>query len=338
MKFCVITTIHPITEAVKKWHEIFGDRLIAVGDKKTPIDWNYKDAVYIPFVEKEKGWFEGVDPVNHYARKNLGYLEAIRRGATYIYSTDDDNLPNENWQVRTNEVSAYQSVSDGWFNTYLCMGSNVRHVWPRGFALNHLQKCTVIDGIKDNYNSSIQQGLADGEADVDALWRLVYGQKVFFENTVSVHLKQNTWCPFNSQSTHFFPKAFPLMYLPVTVSFRMTDIFGSFVGQRCLWELGEGVTFHSPSEVFQDRNKHDLLKDFEDEIPGYLNSGKLVKILEGLTLKKGEENVCDNMVTCYQALADENIVTELEIRCLKSWVKQYEAIITANMGRIAFKE
>jgi len=32
-----------------------------------------------------------------------------------------------------------------------------------------------------------------------------------------------------------------LMYLPIKASFRMTDIYRSFVAQRCLWELGEGV-------------------------------------------------------------------------------------------------
>ena len=116
------------------------------------------------------------------------------------------------------------------------------------------------------------------------------------------------------------------MYLPVTVSFRMTDIFGSFVAQRCLWELGEGVTFHSPSEVFQDRNEHDLLKDFEDEIPGYLNSDKIAKILEALVLKGGEDNIGENMVTCYEALANAGIIEQLEIRCLKQWIKLYENI------------
>jgi hypothetical protein len=83
--------------------------------------------------------------------------------------------------------------------------------------------------------------------------------------------KRNSWCPFNSQSTWFFKKAFPLMYLPCSCKHsECTDIWRSFIGQRCLWEIGEGVTFHSPSEVYQDRNEHDLLKDFEDEIPGYL--------------------------------------------------------------------
>ncbi len=326
MNYCVVTTIYKPTPAIEKLHELFGNRLIVVGDKKTPVDWNYKDAVYIPYVDKGKEWFEGYDPVNHYARKNVGYLEAIRRGATYIYSTDDDNCPNDDWKARDINVNAELGTGEGWFNVYDSVGSNVKNVWPRGYSINHIGKSNGSYPMAFAAQSAIQQGLADGEADVDAIWRLVFGEKVFFRNKKSVYLTKNTWCPFNSQSTHFFQKAFPLMYLPTTVSFRMTDIFGSFVAQRCLWEINDGVTFHSPSEVFQDRNEHDLLKDFEDEIPGYLNSDKIVKILEGLTLKPGEENICENMVTCYQSLADAGIVAQLEIRCLNSWIKEYKKI------------
>ena len=78
-----------------------------------------------------------------------------------------------------------------------------------------------------------------------------------------VWLGPETWCPFNSQSTWWFPVAYPLMYLPSRVSFRMTDIWRGFVAQRCLWELGKGIVFHA-AEVVQRRNPHALLRDFAD--------------------------------------------------------------------------
>jgi len=326
MNYCVVTTINPPTKAIERLYEIFGSNFIVVGDKKTPTDWNYKDVTYIPYVDLGKNWFEGVDPVNHYARKNLGYLEAMRRGATYIYSTDDDNIPNDGFEIRDNEVISNTSIINGWLNVYDIVGSTSDKIWPRGLPLskiNNISFCPL--GIL-GFTSSIQQGLADGEADVDAIWRLVFNKPVYFPNKKSIYLDTKCWCPFNSQSTHFFKKAFPLMYLPVTVSFRMTDIFGSFVAQRCLWEIGEGVTFHSPSEVFQDRNEHNLLNDFESEISGYLNSDKIATILRDLELKQGEDNICENMVTCYEALMNAGIVAYQEIRCLKQWIKLYENI------------
>lgn len=330
MNYCVVTTINKPTKAIEKLNEIFGDKLIVVGDEKTPADWNYKNTTYIPCLpQQEKKWFEGYDPRNHYARKNLGYLEAIRNKAELIYDTDDDNIPNENWTIRNIEVQAFESLSKGWYNVY--RNFTDEFMWARGFSLRELNSDALCWTDKGKNNSSIQQGLANGEPDVDAIFRLVFNKKINFTQQQSVYLMPDTWCPFNSQSTWWFPKAYPLMYLPVYATFRMTDIWRSFIAQKCLWELGEGVTFHSPSEVFQDRNEHDLLKDFEDEIKGYLRNDEIVEILSALNLKKGEENICNNMLTCYQAIVDKNILPEMEIRSLKSWIKEYERIITRNM-------
>jgi hypothetical protein len=315
---CVITTINPPTKAVERLHEKFGQNLIIVGDKKTPLHWNYEGVT--PIREPNRLYA----PDNHYARKNLGYLEAIRRGADLIYDTDDDNIPNENWFIRDECVDAFESEGDGWFNAYRAFSKE--NIWPRGFSLRHLRK-PVSHGVFTYENiSSIQQGLADGDPDVDAIWRLVLQKDIRFTDRMSVYLNPNAWCSFNSQSTWFFPKAFPLMYLPVCASFRMTDIYRSFVGQRCLWELGEGVTFHSPSEVFQDRNEHDLLKDFEQEVHGYLNIDKIVQILSSLPLMAGEDFVLENMIKCYRAIVSEGILPLEELDSLGKWITDYDYV------------
>src|SRR4029077_7020197 len=127
----------------------------------------------------------------------------------------------------------------------------------------------------------VQQSVVNGSPDVDAIWRLVLDHEVIFERRSSVLLGPGVWCPFNSQSTWWFPTAFPLLYLPSHVSFRMTDIWRSFVAQRCLWELNLGIVFHG-HEMFQDRNPHSLLRDFEQEVPGYLGNQRLCEVLEQL--------------------------------------------------------
>jgi hypothetical protein len=38
----------------------------------------------------------------------------------------------------------------------------------------------------------------------------------------------------------------PLLYLPSHCCFRMTDIWRSFIAQRCLWELGHWVVCQAP--------------------------------------------------------------------------------------------
>jgi len=142
---------------------------------------------------------------------------------------------------------------------------------------------------------------------------------VEFKVADSVCLPAGAWCPFNSQSTWWFPIAYPLLYLPSFVSFRMTDIWRSFIAQRCLWALGHGVVFHG-AEVFQDRNPHNLLRDFEQEIPGYLGNDKFRAVLEALDLRAGTEQVADNLHRCYEALTDAALVPATEMRLLECWL------------------
>lgn len=329
MQHCVITTINRPTRAVKDFSSIYGERLIIVGDKKTPNDWNCTNAVFIPWDQECDFALSKLIPHNHYARKNIGYLMAIKKGATSIYDTDDDNIPNGNWVKRSKRVIANRSTTNGWVNAYRYFTND--NIWPRGFPLNNIYLNARFDRVEESIESPIQQGLADKSPDVDAIWRLIANRDADFNKKRSVYLGEGSWCPFNSQSTWWFPEAYPLMYLPISATFRMTDIWRSFVAQRCLWELGQGVTFHSPSEVFQDRNEHDLMKDFEYEIPGYLNNNAIADSLSSLTLKKGNEYVCENMLTCYDALVGKNILNKVEMESVKQWVQDYE-YIARSMG------
>ncbi len=115
------------------------------------------------------------------------------------------------------------------------------------------------------------------------------------------------------------------MYLPSFVSFRMTDIWRSFVAQRCLWELGYGVVFHAP-EMFQDRNPHNLMRDFEQEIPGYLGNEGIRSVLEGLSLNTGAEEVGNNCHRCYQALVEAGFVPAEEMPLLDMWLSDLSRV------------
>lgn len=326
MNYCVITTINNPTEAIRRFHETFGENLIVVGDRKTPDDWECGNAKFISIPDQRQLEFavRYYIPDNHYSKKNIGYLAAMKRGANCIYDTDDDNIPNVNWKLRSEQVMVNLSKEEGWFNVFNLLSPEF--IWPRGFSLKHVHNYPKI--LDKRFRSSpIQQGLSDGEPDVDAIWRLILKKQNKFPGVKSVYLERNTWCPFNSQSTWWFPKAFALMYLPVYASFRMSDIWRSFVAQRCLWELGLGVTFHSPSEVYQDRNPHDLMEDFRDEVSGYLNNDRIVEILSELELKEGEDNVCYNMIQCYSAICEEGILHTEELSAVKAWVTDYGKII-----------
>jgi hypothetical protein len=260
-------------------------------------------------------------PVGHYARKNLAYLAAIHQGASCIYETDDDNAPNEQWVVRDEVVANCRVVEadeNRWVNVYRYFSKE--NVWPRGLPLDEIRK--EIPEAATDYSAKrapIQQGLVNGSADVDAIWRLVMDREFFFEPGASVYLEPGNWCPFNTQTTWWWPVAYPLLYIPSYCSFRMCDIWKSFVAQRCLWELDMGIVFHAP-EVYQDRNVHDLMRDFRDEIPGYDKNREICEILAGVELKKGETAVSENLLICYEALVQKEIFPFKELDLLKAWV------------------
>jgi hypothetical protein len=99
----------------------------------------------------------------------------------------------------------------------------------------------------------------------------------------------------------------------------MTDIWRSFVAQRIAWENGWSIFFQSPT-VYQDRNEHNLMRDFADEVPGFLHNDRIRGILESLSLAPGIGNIPANMERCYQALVDAALVGPGELKLLYAWV------------------
>lgn len=326
----VITTIQQQTESVRKLrHQLrrCGVRLIVIGDKKGPSSYDLEGVEFLSLAAQlETAFYLARElPTGHYARKNIGYLVAIKQRASCIYETDDDNAPLENWEPRAETLGAVAVTERGWVNVYRLFTEE--RIWPRGFPLDALsdsflkppslaeETCAV--------RAPIQQGLVNNSPDVDAIWRLVMDRPLDFQAAASVLLPPGAWCPFNSQSTWWFPVAYPLMYLPSFCSFRMTDIWRSFIAQRCLWELDMGIVFHGP-EVVQQRNEHDLMRDFNDEVPGYLRNVALVEILAGLKLFKGVDRIGANLLLCYEALAAAQIFPKDEVTLVTVWLDDLE--------------
>jgi hypothetical protein len=328
---CVITTIQPPTPSVHALHARLAQHripTIVVGDKKGPAQFDLPGTRFVPLAEQQQLPFTlaRLLPTGHYVRKNLSYLLAFAAGATAIYETDDDNAPNAAWSPRTARTTARPLHHAGWVNVYRCFTS--ANIWPRGLPLRHARDTTSYDLRPEQpVESPIQQLLTNVAPDVDAAWRLTVGAEPFAFDpaaTQSVHLAPGAWCPFNSQSTWWFRVAFPLMYLPSTCTFRMTDIWRSLVAQRCLWELGQGVTYHPP-EVDQERNAHDLTRDFADEVPGYLHNERIAQTLAALHLTPGDTSA--NLVRCYEALVAASVLAASELDLVGAWVADVERVL-----------
>jgi hypothetical protein len=323
----VITTIQRPTAAVKALAELpaaQGATLVIIGDRKGPDSYPLPSAVFLDLAQQLRSPYELARalPLGHYARKNIGYLQAVNAGAGCIYETDDDNAPLAHWQPREESVHAVSAATRGWCNVYRHFTGE--RIWPRGLPLNEIvssvERPVTTSAQSFLRRAPIQQGLANNSPDVDAVWRLVLDRPFNFNDAPSIYLQPGVWCPFNSQTTWWWPVAYPLLYLPSHCSFRMTDIWRSFIAQRCLWELEMGVVFHAP-EVTQDRNPHDLMRDFHDEIPGYENNQKLIATLECISLKSGVEGVAGNLRRCYEALISAGIFPEEEMKLVDLWIQ-----------------
>jgi hypothetical protein len=330
--FLVITSIaghdHPVLMQFANETASRDMPFIVIGDTKSPSDFALRGCDYYSVERQKTLKFTLNDnlPYKHYARKNIGYLIAMSKGAEIIIETDDDNYPMQDfWKDRVRGVHSHVLDNKGWVNVYKYFSKS--HIWPRGFALEHLQNgIPRLESVNQVIvDCPIQQGLADENPDVDAIYRLTLPLPITFDRFDNVAIGNNSFCPFNSQNTTWFRESFPLLYLPSYCSFRMTDIWRSFVAQRIAWTCGWPILFHN-STVRQDRNDHNLMDDFNDEMPGYNNNSIICKSLKELNLAEGIGSIAGNIILCYRKLIDMNLIDQKEMLLLEAWLEDVNQI------------
>ncbi len=302
---------------------------IVIGDSSSPPNFNLEGCDFYSIERQLDSQFKFAQqcPKRHYARKNIGYLLAIQNKASTIIETDDDNMPCEEfWQPRIRRQNVITATNTGWLNAYSYF--TTANIWPRGFPLDEIL-CNQPDWDSlavTQVDCPIQQGLADGNPDVDAIYRLTMPLPQYFRKDRRLALAHGAWCPFNSQNTTWWPDAYPLLYLPAYCSFRMTDIWRSFVAQAIAWINGWSILFHEPT-VWQDRNEHNLMKDFSQEIDGYLKNREICLTLENLKLEPGTDKIMDNMRICYEQLVKISVIPSEELSLLDIWLDDLTLVL-----------
>lgn len=319
----IVTSIsgpNPVLRSLAAGSTEHGWDFIVTGDTKSPADFALEGCHYLSVEAQQAGVHElgRLCPTRSYARKNIAYLEAIARGAEVIVETDDDNFPREPfWLPRVSEIACRPVEHQGWVNVYAYFSETF--IYPRGLPLDHARATPPVPAAMQVIECPLQQGLADDNPDVDAVYRMLFPLPFVFDSGVEpVALLDGAWCPFNSQNTTFFKKIFPLLYLPAHCSFRMTDIWRSFVAQRVLHHLGYPVMFHECT-VWQERNEHSLHRDFCDEVPGYVNNHEIRTAL--MTLDFGAEtDICRLLQLSYACLIEKGWVGKEEENLLTTWI------------------
>jgi hypothetical protein len=189
-QWIVVTTIFYPTSAIYKFLNLTTQwNLVVIADRKTPEDWlkrltiNSTRLLFVSLEQQKNLDFRILQylPQGSYARKNLGYLLAIKCGAKIIFESDDDNLLDANdiyllpKVVQPQHVPwiAFHRQRSPFINIYGSFGHP--QIWPRGFPIDEIRNVTedgwhsVRRNVDNNTHAYIQQYLADLDPDVDAI-------------------------------------------------------------------------------------------------------------------------------------------------------------------------
>jgi len=328
-RFIVVTTIHPKSRAITAMERLAGWQIVLVGDRKSVAIPASARATFLSLKQQLDLPYRLAKrcPTDHYARKNIGYLHAMERGASVIFDTDDDNYPRRKWRAlpfscRRRLISRKKYVNI--FNYF-----TPAPIWPRGFPLDEiinrgLAPLTTRAGRQ--VEIGIWQGLTDREPDMDAICRLLFNKPIRFAVKDEFFLSKGHFCPVNSQNSIWEQRAFPYLYLPATVSFRSTDIVRGYVAQRMLWQDGlhVGVT---PATVVQRRNAHDILQDIALELPLSLRIKEIGAAIEAPRLG---DDLWGNLFDIYERLVAARIVAKEEMKLLEMWCEAVVKIERAH--------
>jgi hypothetical protein len=293
-KFIITTTINQPTEATIKFATIADKKdfiFVIVGDTKTPHDEyhklveSHKNVVYLtPEVQDELypelseiiGW-------KTIQRRNIGFVYAYDNGADILATSDDDNIPYDNWGDeifvgKEIEVDCYENKMSEAFDPISV--TEHKSLWHRGFPIEyvHVKNNNEYKG-KITRKILVQADFWDGDPDIDAICRISQKPIVKFKDFSPFCSTQIA--PFNSQNTFLAREVIPY-YVVFPYLGRMDDIWGSYVLQYYF----PNSVIYNKATVYQDRNIHNLVNNMMDEEIGYRDTLNLIRDLENIPRKE----------------------------------------------------
>ncbi len=316
----MLTTINPPNYRLREFIEV-GYEVVVVGDSKTDDElWtNQPSGIHYLSLSEQRDIAPDLSDAigaGTYARKNFGYLFAMHSGAETIWETDDDNFVRSG----VGDPLDFLSNSRGFlsppgvvFNPYSFFASGAG-IWPRGFPLRLVESTRKEKFTELNLQTypfgvfpseGVLQLLVSGEPDVDAIYRLVIESRArnFDASTDIIALHETSWAPANTQATIWLgKKSFPYLYVPRWVNMRFSDILKMYVYQS------SNPLFYAGFLMEQERNQHDLLLDFADEITLHLKVESLLSILS--------EHRQADIIEKYELLEHASICDSRELEAL----------------------
>lgn len=352
-KWAVVTTIYKPSLAIERAANMKGWCLVIVADTKTPSHYlesaglmNRSNVVFFSVEDQQHnaeqathvGALTRATPYQHFARKNLGYLYAIRQGANFIFDFDDDNivkLSPHNDETVINIIPNDAMVQDvrvvvvgpHVLNPYPLMNTSLANSWPRGFPLESIQNVSMQGIIVEETSTQtvpmhkvgVIQFCADSNPDIDAIHRLVKPLPMNFDPNAKPLLvpSHHAFVPYNAQATiHTYPTLWATL-LPSTVPGRVSDIWRSYFAECLFRDLDLAVVF-APPAIEQIRNAHNYLADMKAESDLYFKTSKLIEFLTAWRCLS--DNIPGRMEQLWIDLYERGYIEERDVAAVQLWL------------------
>lgn len=276
-KIIVSTSISAVTDAYHKFADMKDWHLVVCGDKGMDESSykNLKNCTFLSFDDQQKMDRELSDLIGPKCiqRRNFGFLWAYKNGADLVATVDSDNDPLPNWGKN---ILVGKNIEVDYYETDLpCFDpmwpTEYRQITHRGFPLSLVSRREA-KLTRKTIKPDIQAMFWNGEPDCSAIDRLYFAPNCDFHPGV-FPFASNKISPFNSQNTIISKEVLPHYFVFPFIG-RDDDLQGSFYVQN----QGFKVVYTEPT-VFQIREGHSHLKDFQDEMFGYINAEKIIRDL-----------------------------------------------------------
>lgn len=291
MKIALVTTTINVPHVLRLYRRCDPDVRFFVGiDKKTPAWTPDFTASLQPVVPVWGEDWACSEPIgwNSIQRRNIATLEALRWGADFIVSVDDDNIPtNRNYffdhlRLDSPFCGLLAHPETDWFDIGAFLDPPASH---RGFPHQHAGRRPRLSHVVDA-RIGVCAGIVMGDPDIAAMTRIVQAPHVLnvsplLNSGIAVN-PRHTWTVFNSQNTAIVRDLAPAFCMLSGVG-RYDDIFASLIMQRVMRDTGHHVLF-GPPFVYQERNIQDLQRNISDEMLGMRHTIDFADWLDGLDL------------------------------------------------------
>lgn len=330
MKIALCTTTIHVPHALKLLRKCSANvKFFVAADLKTPEFAVCGDEETYVFHHSNQGKWKCSEAIgwNTIARRNIAFLEALKRGADVIYSWDDDNIPTQLGHfdaMRFTFDQCFSGIQVGgyhWFDPGSLLIPHTRH---RGFPhdMPHRSKAESATDAR----IGVAAGLVIGDPDIDATTRMEqqpYVSQVHLLGQTGVVVDLNTWTVFNSQNTAVIRELVPAWFMMPGVG-RHDDIYASLIVQRVARERNLHVHF-GPPFTYQQRNAHNLIADLRAEIDGMENVTQLADLLDVIPLPG--KSVIDDVRIIYRQLCHCAFIPLKSAEAGLLWLEDCEGVL-----------